>query len=176
VRATDAHIGYVSLLDTRVKTSILIQGRFNLIKSGLTRRLIVSLLHFCEFLQPDAVHKLIDLIGQLHVLLVKHSQVIFLRLVYQGKLLKEYAFTVFREVYMRYLSAELSHHQVVRLDITTKVFEFLVFTGLRIDGGIGPAFLLIYLVLGVIELRARELPELHLLPLCHMLHDPLNVI
>ena len=42
--------------------------------------------------------------------------------------------------------------------------------------GIGTPFLIINPVLRMLELRSRELPQLHFLALCYMLHYPFNVV
>lgn len=77
---------------------------------------------------------------------------------------------------MRDFCPELSHHQVVRLDIIAEVFEFLVLTSLLLVHSIDFALLLINLIFGLFQLRARELPQFHFLPLCHMLDYALNVV
>ena len=130
----------------------------------------------CHLFHADAVHQLIDLIRELHVLLVEHGQVILLSLVYQGELLQEYALSVLGEVEMSDLSAELPHHEVVGLDITAKVFELLVLPRVLLVVGLRPSLLIVDPVLRVLELRPRELSKLHFLALCYMLHYPFNVV
>jgi hypothetical protein len=77
---------------------------------------------------------------------------------------------------MRDFGPKLPHHQVVRLDIIAEVFELLMLTAILLIRSIGSAFLLIDLIFGMIQLRARKLPQFHFLPLCHMLDYTLNVV
>ena len=84
-----AYASIISFLNAGSQTGILVEGIGDLVMvQGRLRGSLPAICHlFLEFLHPDTIHELVDLVGELHVLFVEHGEVILLGLVDQGELL-----------------------------------------------------------------------------------------